>query len=372
MTSSNMVLSDDVKHMLAFKFNTCSEIYNYMITNNIIINHTDFIKLCMIKCEKEKFDYLVNFFINNSIDDYIIDIRYMYLLNNVINKYSSKRYITEKDYNIESYIIDDDINYMLISKSFIENINYMIKDSIYLFNLENFMNLFNRDIIYSNFNVKKIIIDHYYTYNMYNSYIINIRSLNLKLYIINNEGQVSDRKKELDDLNNKIILKYKELDDLNDKINKEDEYLIKLTNTIENDEKMHKKRQREYEDRGYTKHQKIDESPRYLSYESKPKRIIDNRKEFAISLKNGDRLCSNWSDCIFDHCTKVHINSESICPIIMQGFICKDDEEKKCKYIHISRCWANETCIYNNCTRLHSRNMKKEEYKDNFNKSIYR
>ncbi len=375
MISPNMVLSDDIKHMLTLKFNTCSEIYNYMINNNITINHNDFIKLCMIKCEKNTFDYLVNFFINKSIDNYDVDIRYMYLLNNIINKHSSKRFITDKDYDIESYTIDDDINYMLLSKSFIININYIIKDTIYLFNIESFMNLFNRDVIYSNFDVKKLIIDYYYKYNMYRSYIANMRYLNIKLYILNNEGHANDKKKELSDLNDKLKRKYKELDNLNNKIDKKDEYFIQLSKTIENDEKIHKKRQREYEDRryeerGYTKYQKIDEKSRYLTYEPRYKKYVDNRKEFAIALLNGEKICSSWESCDFNNCNKIHIKFDAVCPNIMQGFICLGEKHKQCNYIHIDRCWSNENCRYPYCSRLHAKNMKTKEYKDNFNNML--
>ncbi len=386
MISINLILDEEIKHMLALEFNNRSQIYNYIIEKNIIISDIEFTKICMIKCEKNIFEYLINFFINYSIDGYIIDLRYMYLLNNVINKYLSKRYMPEKDFNIESYFIDEDINYVLISKLFTENINYIIKDNTYLFTMDSFIDLFNKDINYSNFDTKKTIIDCYYKYNMYKSYIITIRSINTKLYILNNENTINSKQEilnnldyelkrkyeKLDNLDYELKRKYEKLNDLNNKIDKKDEYLIQLTKAIENDESMYKKRHREYEDRGYNKYQKVEENIRYLTYENTTKRIIDNRREFATSLLKGDPLCHNWSDCIFNDCKKIHIKSESLCPNMMEGFICKNEKEKNCKFIHISRCWANETCTYRHCTRLHTKNMKTPEFQDNFIKSIYR
>jgi len=415
LISMDFDLNDNVKFLINIDFEHISKFNEYIINNDLNINLEDYIKLCVIKFEKNVFIYLMNFFIINNSNTNNIDIRYYLIFNTIIPKFLDDIIITSKDIDIDQYSIDN-ISYIVKLNNLIENYDYSDINGIYYLNIKSFINLYNNNLV--SIKIKQTVIDYYFKYHMYYSHLNSLNFINLEFNSLNTENKIKTKELELKKIEDNIDIKNNKLNLLKNRVIEENKtlfYKIKKNNIIIDKDRKYieqlrnniiynktylekickniknnnitlnliksdiKKqqiildnlndeinREKLYLETLKDKKRKCNDTNNNNKRVKITKRIVNNRIEYGTCIRNKYIFCRS-KPCLNNSCNYIHINESMICPITMEGLICSGEFNKTCNYIHIQRCYYDDNCGNNECSRLHcidlNTNVAKENYK---------
>jgi uncharacterized protein YifE (UPF0438 family) len=80
------------------------------------------------------------------------------------------------------------------------------------------------------------------------------------------------------------------------------------------------------------------------------KMYVAHRRAFRDALSEGIKICSNYTDCHDNHCTRFHVLSENLCPHAGRNNYC---DHTNCDKIVIKACRKGRRCNDTSCSFRH-------------------